>query len=462
MKKILRTIGAITLCLLMAASFTGCNLGDDEEQDVSNREIQIKVSILNTASEKAAMSAFRRAFHAAQDKIGIKVEYLQGGTQYLSGIITDYTADNLADIVWTSGDQHSSLSSSGVFMNLSEFLQKEDESYLDDFYPAITESARLKDGGKNDLYFMPRDYNKVVVAYNRDMLTAAGVDFPADDWTWSDFISKARAVREKMDANANPRAGLLKNNLPIDGLLSWQPLAYTMLRGFGGDVYKDGEYEHAFTQNGDSSKSKAYFEEVKMLAVDRLSGIDTHDGSGLFAAHSAAFAFLSRPTVAEFASMGVNFDFVPFPRMENDAVGVGCVGYAISAKSEHKQEAWEFLKFIASKEGQEAFALTGAGVPVRKSLANSDTWVEWKAEYMDYTPNNKAFTMYPENDISVNYFSELDVKLHTEAVAKFKLAVQDAEEWTETRGWGGGGASYESWFASTENTIKSAFDSLLS
>jgi hypothetical protein len=94
-------------------------------------------------------------------------------------------------------------------------------------------------------------------------------------------------------------------------------------------------------------------------------------------------------------------------------------------------------------------------------MSGAASWVQWKAGYMEYTPNNAAFAMNPSNDISVNYFSALHVKLYTEAVTRFKLAVQDAEEWTPSRGWGGGGKAYDAWFSDIESGIKTSFDQLL-
>ena len=50
------------------------------------------------------------------------------------------------------------------------------------------------------------------------------------------------------------------------------------------------------------------------------------------------------------------------------AIGAGCSGYAMYRYAENPTEAWLFLKFMASEEGQNAFCSTGNGVPSNKNL----------------------------------------------------------------------------------------------
>jgi multiple sugar transport system substrate-binding protein len=46
-------------------------------------------------------------------------------------------------------------------------------------------------------------------------------------------------------------------------------------------------------------------------------------------------------------------------------------GVAMYRKSQHKQEAWRFIRFITGERGQHYVAETGRAIPPRKSQANS-------------------------------------------------------------------------------------------
>ena len=56
---------------------------------------------------------------------------------------------------------------------------------------------------------------------------------------------------------------------------------------------------------------------------------------------------------------------------------VGWNGYPIMKASKKKDDAWTFIKFLISKEGSSTFAqLGGTIVPARKSIANSQSFLE--------------------------------------------------------------------------------------
>ena len=46
----------------------------------------------------------------------------------------------------------------------------------------------------------------------------------------------------------------------------------------------------------------------------------------------------------------------------------------MSTNTKHPKEAWEFLKFIVSPEGQRILAASGSGIPCLKSLAKDPCW----------------------------------------------------------------------------------------
>lgn len=53
---------------------------------------------------------------------------------------------------------------------------------------------------------------------------------------------------------------------------------------------------------------------------------------------------------------------------------MGAAGYGMSTNTKHPKEAWEFLKYIVSREGQTILAKSGSGIPCLKSMANDPSW----------------------------------------------------------------------------------------
>jgi multiple sugar transport system substrate-binding protein len=86
--------------------------------------------------------------------------------------------------------------SRGALLNLSQYIDKE-KGFLDGFYPQTLEAYKLQDG----YYGLPRDFQTIVLFYNKDMFDAAGVAYPTADWTYDDL--KTAAAKLTKDTNGD-------------------------------------------------------------------------------------------------------------------------------------------------------------------------------------------------------------------------------------------------------------------
>ena len=116
--------------------------------------------------------------------------------------------------------------------------------------------------------------------------------------------------------------------------------------------------------------------------------------------------FAVRPNIPEYyESLNGEINFVSFPRIEGvetSYIGMGCTGYGMtqSCPDSKKEFAWDFLKFIISEKGQEAFCASGSGIPVLRSLAENDT-AAFRTTYP--TLNNDVFVSQAERDLPMTY-----------------------------------------------------------
>ena len=76
------------------------------------------------------------------------------------------------------------------------------------------------------------------------------------------------------------------------------------------------------------------------------------------------------------------------------------------------QEAWKFIKFIGSEEGQRAFATTAGCVPVLKSVAEDENsaWRGFTGIKGDEL-NHGAFIADSDRDLYLNVFDRKDPRL---------------------------------------------------
>jgi multiple sugar transport system substrate-binding protein len=71
-----------------------------------------------------------------------------------------------------------------------------------------------------------------------------------------------------------------------------------------------------------------------------------------------------------------NWDVAPLPLGKTSADLLQTDGYCLPAASEHKDEAWKFIEFASSSEGQEILMQAGRMVPTLQELAESDKFLD--------------------------------------------------------------------------------------
>lgn len=95
-----------------------------------------------------------------------------------------------------------------------------------------------------------------------------------------------------------------------------------------------------------------------------------------------------------------DWDIIPFPQSENSKTLTDASGWAISKTSENKELAFDFVKYLASKETSLLFTKTGLITPARIDTANS---TEFLAPNLK-PHNSKAFinSVYNSKPTPVN------------------------------------------------------------
>lgn len=398
-KKIL----AVFISTVIIFGFTGC-LGDSRTGGYD-----LYIGVDNTTSEYQIMMNLVNAYTAKNPDVKIDVQRMPG--DYNRAVVENYIAGTLPDIIYTKDDTAAYFSAEGVFEQLDSYIER-DSLDLNIYYESILNIARpLMD---NKMYFMPRDYNKVTTFINVDMFNAAGIDIPSDDWTWDDFLDICNQFRVKMDENYNTSAGLSTHSYPIYANVGWKAVYYPVIKGFDGQIFnQNGSF--ALTENSQGIL------ELKAL-VDNRYEIDPNNANyDIFLSGQAAMRFGSRPTVSSCIQNGIKVDFVAFPELPHPVVGMGCTGYAVTKKSNNKELAWDFLKFVISEEGQTAFSQTGDCVPMIIDMKNDTEWRSKPSPIL----NHDAFIKFPERDLITNYMPMISPSNHMSIYRKVDMMMKD-------------------------------------
>ena len=109
--------------------------------------------------------------------------------QYLTNALSAGTAPDLfyVDIFWSN-----SVIGSGEVAPIGDLLP---DGYEDAFLDTLVNAYTI-DGS---LYGIPKDFNNLVVQYNRDIFDQAEVEYPDENDTWDTFKEKLQAVQTNLD-----------------------------------------------------------------------------------------------------------------------------------------------------------------------------------------------------------------------------------------------------------------------
>ncbi len=416
MKKLI----GILLSAVLLTGMTACTNPFEEEPEDETGKVVIEVGVLGSTTEQEIFRKYKNGFQEKYPDVVVQLDAIPG--DYATGMNNYVQNSSFPDVVFAPGDQHAAYSSRGHFVDLRVYDEADDTFSFDDIYPELIETTHYNSSDEG-IWFMPRDYNKVVTFVNKTMLSyvpgengqmfAGYGSFEAlkEAWDLETFYEVCAAVKAKVDANAadpasvsqeEKLAGLIRGTVALDARYNWYPSYEPILRHYGGsmiDLSKagDGEtpdYEAMLSVDADATMLayRSFYEELAKPGYVRDSLAST--GAAAFPNSQAAMWFTTRPSWGDVNSYNATFevDFLPFPY---DYVGVGCTGYAIttaaqsrisenaktkegsSEKMTNADYAWLFLKYIASEEGQNAIGETGMGVPSLMSMKDKGSWLEY-------------------------------------------------------------------------------------
>lgn len=401
MKKILSF--ALTLLLALGVA-TGCgaptgnsgskpsevNLHPDE-----NVTATLRVAVENYTAEKKIISEIGEILTAKYPNVTVKIETISGGIS--SQYATWFRNKNVPDILVNNSFDMFTLSDKGLLSDLTPYLEAEaadPESTFDinDYYESYIKMGQANFDGEQ--YMIPRSADRVVCHYNKAIFKAAGVDMSLvrNGWTWDDFMTVCATLRKYYDSQDSMKAYTL-----VDPYFTWEAVYNPIFESYGVEYYdENGEV----ALESDATENALKF--IKSIIDDKYAsrpsveqaGMAGNKGCMLF--HSQAASLMATELSVYYPDaekVSDYYDVVTMPVIPgHEKIGCGAAGYSVYDGSENKDLAWQFLKILLSKEGQNIMADSGSNyVPVRKDMADyTNPENHWGKGYEDL--NLSAYT----------------------------------------------------------------------
>jgi multiple sugar transport system substrate-binding protein len=392
-----------------------------------------------------------QVFMAEHPEIAVEWQHTPDAGEYGRILLTNYAAGTAPDASFIIADDYETLAVSGALLDLTDLIENDPLLGQEDYFIQPQESNRSMVNGR--WYGIGSTWVAHHIYYNADILEEAGVTPPGfqDDeiWDWDQFLEVCKQLTKDSAGRHPDDAGFDPDDIQqyaIDWPMGWwMPLTAAVFSNGGQFFNEDGllaldspEAMEAMQRVADltfvhhvaprsSSMESLGMNNTQMIDTGRLAmGIDG----------SWALAWMN-PSM-----LNVNMGTGALPKMVKPATTLQAHFHAVLSSTQHPEEAWEWVRFLATPFYQEHFAKIGLWTPNQSAMLTEEGLQGWITEGIhpdnysewatDYLPKHGVAVSLPPGWIEANndYIQPaIDAIANGEqAVDVFPAAVASANE----------------------------------
>lgn len=250
----------------------------------------------------------------------------------------------------------------------------------DSFVDAVAHDVILDDG---KIYGLPLSVDTLAMYYNKDLFNNAGISQAPKYWN-KEFLQAVKKMTKQ-----DPKQGIVQSGAGLGGgnnIERFSDILSVLMMQNGAVMINDGN-QVVFNQVPDFAKSSGYnpgLEALRFYADFANPSKEAYAWNSslpnsleMFASGNLAifFGYSYHRSSIEALAPKLNFSVAKLPQIEgNPPTNINFANYwveVVSKKSQHANEAWDFIQFIAQEEQAKSY-LEKTGRPTAlRSLVSS-------------------------------------------------------------------------------------------
>jgi multiple sugar transport system substrate-binding protein len=331
-------------------------------------------------------------FEKANADIVVKLESV-AGSDYYQSLLDQAAKGDAPDIMQIGDDAVPMFVQQGAFVELGPDIKGKYPLDPGIYLPGVFQPGAWQ--GRQ--YLLPKDFSPLAVYYNKRLFSQYNIPYPKDGWTWDDFLKTAQALTRDTDGDGRPDVWGVQ--LPAawpSGFEYWVTAAGSKL------ISEDGKKFEGYMDSPATLAALQFYADLynRYKVAPPPVDIKTFGGGNTeFANAQAAMLILGRWPQADLRARGnIELGVVGMPAGKERANVLFWSGFGIYSGSQHKEEAWRFLRFYAGEEGAKIWK--DWALPTVRSVAESSGMTKdpiegvWFRELNYLAPRAFVFTPY--------------------------------------------------------------------
>lgn len=344
-------ITAIALFLLVTTVLAACN-----NSGKSNEEVTLTFWNGFTGPDRPAYEAMVNEFMEAHPKIKVTMD-IQPWDTLLAKLPTAIVSGSGPDIAAFNASLIPQYAKSGNILSLEDLYSSKD---IDE--SVLPQSLVKHMQYKGKFYGAPANFATLMMYYNKDLFTAAGLDPEKPPTTWDEW--KDAILKTTKSAGTDKQYGLVLGDhatIPNWPILIW---------GGGGDIISaDGK--SSMLANAKTIDAIKFWSDLVINEGISPVNLTGAEADKLFLSSKAAMAITGPWMTPGFTEAGLNYAVTPIPVGPGGPVTLAdSVALVVGKNTKHKEAVYEFMKFWNSKEQQITLSVQSGFPPARTDLAN--------------------------------------------------------------------------------------------
>lgn len=295
-------------------------------------------------NQEPGMRAIAEAYMAEHPNVTIETQ-VTPWDEYWMKLEASAMGGNMPDVMWMHANNVFQYVQSGALLDLNDL------DYDYSVYPEGVTNLCYIDGVH---YGIPKDYDTIALAYNKEIFDNAGEPYPDDTWDWE----KLREVAIRLTDADNGIYGFCVRNTDQEGY-------HNFIYQNGGFVIKDGVsgYDQPETQEALQFYADLMLKDGVSPSLESQTDMDANDK---FTSGRIAMMLVGSWMMSSFTSnemIADKFDVAVLPQGKVRASIYNGLNYSGAATTKYPEVVKDFLAFCGTEEANILQAEAKAAIP---------------------------------------------------------------------------------------------------